>query len=400
MSDIEKITQSVLGIDATANAVADEIIAAAIAKGGSLTVQDLDEMRDKLQVRLNEAVSRVAETNDADAERDVGFIRDWIVKIDLMKEHQTGNSPKRRRDFTIQEILEFNKTGIAIENNAADADVKMKSWARTGKGPYLNRSKDKHPLGSNYKAKFIATLNGRPFVIDIVFEGDAFESADTALLAAQKMASGLKVDEGSKGIIVLIDNLGATTLYRAKGDDDVYLRSDLKLLDPDRNWSISFPEFSLEKDELEFLEQLWPGDAEEAQEESSGNYDPDLLYNPHTDDMSGDFGETADLRAALKTGADTTSPDASPAISTDVDFQTQFIQATTAQEWGAALVSLRKERGVSMNEMARRLGKNTKSILRLEKGEVRPRIDTIELYLKALDPSLKMGIGAPRKLTK
>ena len=128
----------------------------------------------------------------------------------------------------------------------------------------------------------------------------------------------------------------------------------------------------------------------------SGKLVGDLLKRPYTDNMTVDVGATAGLKAALKTGADTTSPDASPAISTDIPIDDHFVQATNRSEWGAILKGLREENDVSIREMARRFGSSPVRIRQIENPKTDLRTETIQKYLTALGIQFEVGVRVPR----
>lgn len=135
---------------------------------------------------------------------------------------------------------------------------------------------------------------------------------------------------------------------------------------------------------------------EEQEAESSGNSQVDMLNTPHTDEMADDVGVTADLRAAPKTGADTLSPDTSPAISTDVPIDAHFVAATNRSDWGAILKTLREENDVSIREMARRFGSSPVRIRQIENPKTDLRTETIQKYLTALGVQFEVGVRVTR----
>lgn len=107
--------------------------------------------------------------------------------------------------------------------------------------------------------------------------------------------------------------------------------------------------------------------------------------------LKSEVDRTADTSAAPKS-REASSPTDQPAISTGVDIETHFIQATSEQDWGGILKSLREERGLSLREVARRLDTDATRIREIENKGADLRTGTILRFLEALGGDLQMGV--------
>lgn len=61
---------------------------------------------------------------------------------------------------------------------------------------------------------------------------------------------------------------------------------------------------------------------------------------------------------------------------------------------GALIRETRKRHGLSQQSLARRVGTRQSAVSRLERGEVSPTVETLELMLNAMGERLEIG-GAP-----
>ena len=67
-------------------------------------------------------------------------------------------------------------------------------------------------------------------------------------------------------------------------------------------------------------------------------------------------------------------------------------------ETGSVILKLRKEKGLSQDELAERLYVTRQAVSRWENGETVPNTDTLKRLSRLFDVSINTLLGAPRKL--
>ena len=74
------------------------------------------------------------------------------------------------------------------------------------------------------------------------------------------------------------------------------------------------------------------------------------------------------------------------------EWRAGYERAAKAQELGAQVRALREARGVSQEELARRIGTSQAAIARLELGGAEPRFATLQRIAQALDADLTVTL--------
>lgn len=85
----------------------------------------------------------------------------------------------------------------------------------------------------------------------------------------------------------------------------------------------------------------------------------------------------------------------------DEEFRCLWEKRESAYRLAQILIRIRKAKGLSQTEVARRSGLQQPAIARLEAGAVKPSLDTIQRVAKALDQELEIRLKPrPKKVAK